>query len=93
MLWTPVTAVLREALVLVGAQELTHEEAAQICGVPVGTMKARVSRARSELTRVLPRGRAALLWTFGNVIGAHPSGRFWRDNGKHARLPPTHRFS
>ena len=42
----------REALVLVGAQELTHEEAAAICGVPVGTIKARVSRARTGLARM-----------------------------------------
>jgi RNA polymerase sigma-70 factor (ECF subfamily) len=40
---------LREALVLVGAQGLSHEEAARICKVPVGTMKARVSRARAQL--------------------------------------------
>ena len=46
VLWQ-LSPVLREALVLVGVQELTHEEAAQICGVPVGTMKARVSRARN----------------------------------------------
>ena len=39
MLWT-LPPLLREALVLVGAQELTHEEAAEICGVPVGTMRA-----------------------------------------------------
>ena len=45
--------LLREALVLVGAQELTHEEAALICGVPVGTMKARVSRARTQLTVIM----------------------------------------
>jgi RNA polymerase sigma-70 factor (ECF subfamily) len=45
--------LLREALVLVGAQELTHEEAARICGVPVGTMKARVSRARTHLARIM----------------------------------------
>ena len=45
--------LLREALVLVGAQELTHEEAALICGVPVGTMRARVSRARTQLSRIL----------------------------------------
>lgn len=43
---------LREALVLVGAQELTYEEAAAICAVPVGTMKARVSRARRQLARL-----------------------------------------
>lgn len=45
--------LLREALTLVGAQELTYEEAAVICDVPVGTMKARVSRARSALARRL----------------------------------------
>ncbi len=45
--------LLREALVLVGAQELTHEEAALICGVAVGTMRARVSRARSQLARII----------------------------------------
>ena len=44
--------LLREALVLVGAQEMSHEEAAAVCGVPIGTMKARVSRARSALSRL-----------------------------------------
>ena len=52
VLWQ-LSPVLREALVLVGVQELTHDEAAQICGVPVGTMKARVSRARMELSRIM----------------------------------------
>ena len=52
LLWR-LPPLLREALVLVGAQELTHEEAAQICGVPVGTMKARVSRARTQLTQIM----------------------------------------
>jgi RNA polymerase sigma factor (sigma-70 family) len=52
LLWT-LPPLLREALVLVGAQELSHEEAAAICGVPIGTMKARVSRARGQLSRTL----------------------------------------
>lgn len=39
----------REALVLVGAQGLSTAEAALICGVPEGTIKARVSRARASL--------------------------------------------
>lgn len=44
--------LLREALVLVGAQGLSYEDAAIICGVPVGTVKARVSRARKQLADV-----------------------------------------
>lgn len=45
--------LLREALILVGAQELSHEEAAVVCGVPPGTMKARLSRARVALARAV----------------------------------------
>ncbi len=48
----------REALLLVGAQEMSHEEAAAICGVPVGTMKARLSRARSGLAMLMVGSRA-----------------------------------
>ena len=47
--------LLREAVILVGAQGLSHQEAAQICAVPVGTMKARVSRARRLLATALDR--------------------------------------
>jgi RNA polymerase sigma-70 factor (ECF subfamily) len=43
------TPDLREAVILVGAHGLTHAEAATICGVAEGTMKARVSRARARL--------------------------------------------
>jgi RNA polymerase sigma-70 factor (ECF subfamily) len=39
----------REALHLLAVEELTHEEAAQRTGVAVGTMKSRLSRARSGL--------------------------------------------
>lgn len=39
----------REALMLVGAQGMSYEEAAIICGVATGTIKARVSRARQML--------------------------------------------
>lgn len=44
---------LREALVLVGAQGLSYEEAAAVCRVPVGTMKVRVLRARRRLAAAL----------------------------------------
>jgi RNA polymerase sigma-70 factor (ECF subfamily) len=49
----------REALVLVGAQGMSYEEAAEICGVPAGTVKARVSRARAALARAMPGPTAA----------------------------------
>jgi RNA polymerase sigma-70 factor (ECF subfamily) len=39
----------REALVLVGAGGFSYEEAAGLCGCSVGTLKARVSRARKQL--------------------------------------------
>lgn len=50
--------LFREALVLVGAHGLSYEEAAGICNVPVGTMKARVSRGRTLLARVMARDDA-----------------------------------
>lgn len=43
----------RQALLLVGANGLTYEESAKMCGCRVGTMKSRVSRGRSELRRAL----------------------------------------
>jgi len=49
---------LREALILVGAQEMSHEDAAAICNVPVGTMKARVSRARAGLAEMISQAAA-----------------------------------
>lgn len=49
---------LREAIVLVGASGLTYEEAAQECGVAIGTIKSRVSRARARLKCELGRPTA-----------------------------------
>ncbi|MAP95637.1 MAG: RNA polymerase subunit sigma-70 [Ponticaulis sp.] len=43
----------REALVLVGAGGLSYDEAADICGCAVGTIKSRVSRARQALAVIL----------------------------------------
>jgi len=40
----------REALVLIGAGGFSYEEAARLCGCSVGTLKARVSRARKYLS-------------------------------------------
>lgn len=56
----------REALILIGAGGLSYEEASEICGVPVGTIKSRVSRARDRL---------ALIYAEGGITedGASPS--------------------
>jgi RNA polymerase sigma-70 factor, ECF subfamily len=43
----------REALLLVGAEGLSYEEAALIQGVSIGTVKSRVHRARSQLADLL----------------------------------------
>ncbi|MEO1138174.1 MAG: RNA polymerase sigma factor [Pseudomonadota bacterium] len=43
----------REALVLVGAGDFSYEEAAETCGVAVGTIKSRVNRARARLTELM----------------------------------------
>ena len=46
----------REALILVGAGGFAYEEAAEICGCAVGTVKSRVSRARRALHAILDAG-------------------------------------
>jgi RNA polymerase sigma-70 factor, ECF subfamily len=43
----------REVLILVGASGLSYEQAAEVCGVAVGTIKSRVSRARTRLGELL----------------------------------------
>jgi RNA polymerase sigma-70 factor (ECF subfamily) len=43
----------REALLLVGAQGMSYEEAAEVCNVAVGTVKSRVNRARAKLALLL----------------------------------------
>jgi RNA polymerase sigma-70 factor (ECF subfamily) len=46
----------REALLLVGAGGFSYEEAAEICGCAVGTIKSRVGRARAALNAMLADG-------------------------------------
>src|SRR4029077_10072396 len=55
----------REALILVGAEGFSYEDAATISGCAVGTVKSRVNRARSRLHELMtaapaePSGAAA----------------------------------
>ena len=43
----------REALILIAAEGLSYEEAAQVCGVAIGTIKSRVHRGRTRLAELL----------------------------------------
>lgn len=43
----------REALILIGAEGFSYEEAALMCGCAVGTIKSRVNRARNRLNELM----------------------------------------
>ncbi len=43
----------REAIILIGASGFSYDEAAEICGCAIGTIKSRVSRARTRLQEIL----------------------------------------
>ncbi len=43
----------REVLTLVGALQYSYEEAAEMCGVKVGTIKSRLNRGREALSKAL----------------------------------------
>ena len=44
---------LRESVILRDLEEFTYEEIADMLNVPVGTVKSRINRGRSELARLL----------------------------------------
>ena len=60
----------REAILLVGAEGLTYEEAAEICGVVVGTIKSRVNRARNRLAELMHADPATDFCTNGFIEAA-----------------------
>jgi RNA polymerase sigma-70 factor (ECF subfamily) len=43
----------REVLTLVGGSGFSYEEAAEVCGCPVGTIKSRMNRARRRLSELM----------------------------------------
>jgi RNA polymerase sigma-70 factor (ECF subfamily) len=43
----------KEILLMIGITELSYEEAAEICGVAIGTVKSRLNRARAKLAEHL----------------------------------------
>jgi len=46
-------------LILIGGAGLTYEEAAEICGCALGTIKSRVNRARARLLKLMDADQAS----------------------------------
>ena len=55
-LLTRLEADRRAAFTLTQMLGLSYEEAAEICGCPIGTIRSRVARARSDLIEMLGAG-------------------------------------
>ena len=64
----------RRALLLVGATGLSYGEVASLCGCPIGTVKSRVSRARTTLARRLEIGKRKSLFEADAVFSAATAG-------------------
>ncbi|MCW5774135.1 MAG: sigma-70 family RNA polymerase sigma factor, partial [Rhodospirillaceae bacterium] len=43
----------RAAVLLVGVEEMSYEQAARVLGIPMGTLMSRLSRGRDQLRRLL----------------------------------------
>jgi RNA polymerase sigma-70 factor (ECF subfamily) len=70
----------REAIMLICAAGLTYEQAAEVAGVPIGTIKSRLSRGRATLVSLVEAG------TVGEEDGAAPSHAFATILSQAARL-------
>ena len=62
------TPELREPLLLVVVEQLSYAEAAQVLGIPPGTVMSRISRARQLLRRCLGDGTHAARTHLRRVI-------------------------
>jgi RNA polymerase sigma factor (sigma-70 family) len=51
----------RSVLLLVGVEDLSYEQAAQVLDIPLGTVMSRLSRARARLREFMENGRSAVL--------------------------------
>jgi RNA polymerase sigma factor (sigma-70 family) len=51
----------RSLLLLVGVEDLSYAQAAQVLGLPVGTVMSRLSRARARVRDFMETGRNAVL--------------------------------
>lgn len=51
----------RSILLLVGVEDLSYEQAAQVLDIPLGTVMSRLSRARARLREFMEAGRGTVL--------------------------------
>jgi RNA polymerase sigma factor (sigma-70 family) len=59
----------REVLRLVALEEFTYSEAAEILGIPVGTLMSRLARGREALRRLLDKSASPPLYVIGGRDG------------------------
>lgn len=52
-------AALREVVILCALEEISYEEAAQVLGLPIGTVRSRLHRAKARLAGLLRREMAS----------------------------------
>lgn len=48
----------REVVLLIGLEDISYKDAAEVLGVPVGTVMSRLSRGRENLRRMMEGGKA-----------------------------------
>ena len=89
----------REALILVGAGGFAYEEAAEICGCAVGTIKSRVARGRVALEALADRRQIAVAAAAQDrpgqigAAGNHERGRRAQPRSRlDVRLAAAHQF-
>ena len=54
----PTSLIVRGKLVLVGVNEMSYEDAAAVIDCPIGTVRSRLSRARTRLQELMNEGEA-----------------------------------
>jgi RNA polymerase sigma-70 factor (ECF subfamily) len=53
-------AGLREVIILCAFEEMSYEQAAQVLGVPVGTVRSRLHRAKARLADAVSVGMTSV---------------------------------
>jgi len=63
----------REVILLIGLEGVAYETAAQILGVPIGTVRSRLSRGRETLRQIMGRQKAPKPASGATTVNAVPT--------------------